>query len=131
LRHVLVVAATLAVNSRALEIVHLREALAQVLQAETGLRESGGTYLEDYQRPSAPPAQRGPEDQYESYQATAVTRPESAPETTATGLGTGNAGHLPGSAGSHSGAPVPGALDTQAPRGRRSGRGRARGRFSR
>lgn len=60
LRHVLVVAATLAVNSHSLQPGHLWDALMQVSQAERGLRESGGTYIEDYQRPTAGPASTAP-----------------------------------------------------------------------
>lgn len=63
LRHVLVVAATLAVNSRALKPEHLQDALVQVSAAERGLRESGGTYIEDYQGSPEGPAAAHQTDQ--------------------------------------------------------------------
>lgn len=50
LRHLLVLAATKAVRSGALQLSHLHQALAHVDLAEQGLLTSGGTYLEPYQR---------------------------------------------------------------------------------
>jgi len=57
LRHVLVVAATLAAGSGTLQPAHLRDALGQVSEAEESLRRSGGVYLESYQ--GAGPARSG------------------------------------------------------------------------
>jgi pachytene checkpoint protein 2 len=54
LRHLLVLAATNAVRSKALYVDHLRQALVQVQRAEEGLVASGGTYIEDYQKPVRP-----------------------------------------------------------------------------
>jgi AAA+ superfamily predicted ATPase len=57
LRHVLVVAATLAVNSPALSLDQLRDASAMVAREEEQLRLSGGMYIESYQetRQKPPP----------------------------------------------------------------------------
>jgi pachytene checkpoint protein 2 len=54
LRHLLVLAATSAARSPALQLGHLRRALAMVQQAEEGLVASGGAYLERYQEPVRP-----------------------------------------------------------------------------
>lgn len=54
LRHVLVLAATLASDSPTLGLAHVREAIAQVTDAEKGLQRSGGMYIESYQgRPAS------------------------------------------------------------------------------
>jgi pachytene checkpoint protein 2 len=54
LRHLLVLAATNAVRSKALRVDHLRQALVQVQRAEQGLMASGGTYIEEYQQSARP-----------------------------------------------------------------------------
>jgi pachytene checkpoint protein 2 len=54
LRHLLVLAATSAARSTALQLGHLRRAISMVQQAEEGLVASGGAYLERYQEPVRP-----------------------------------------------------------------------------
>ncbi|GIF09769.1 AAA family ATPase [Actinoplanes siamensis] len=49
IRHVFVLAATLAVNSAELTIDHVAEALAAVTATEAGLQHAGGMYLESFQ----------------------------------------------------------------------------------
>jgi len=53
LRHVLVLAATYAVRSRTLDLVHLHQAISQVRDVEENLLAAGGEYLEGYQRPGS------------------------------------------------------------------------------
>jgi SpoVK/Ycf46/Vps4 family AAA+-type ATPase len=82
LRHLLVLAATNAVRSPALQLGHLRQAVDQVKVAEQGLLVSGGTYIESYQRsarPALPEAEPG--DQSTAVAETRDTAPTVAEST--------------------------------------------------
>jgi hypothetical protein len=85
LRHVLVLAATLAVDSPSLHPQHLYNALVQIAEAERGLRESGGTYIEDYQRSARVPADTPSRGQPMESGAVALAQPtaRAAPDSAA------------------------------------------------